>query len=214
MAVESRRGCGYRKVGGLYMVGGGLSQPCDRLPIALHVCPTCSQGIKQSRGWTYIDVAKLIGGQHIPCEDGAFCPLCDDPSKIGKAGLLWVGERFYPTTQDFMREEKELGISRRLSAVPRGFELGKTWVLFAHPKAITEVVTEGENGNEKIKTKFTPGIFRVWLPTRLERIFKESDRNSEKVAADEKRGITPVFVPDNDPDHQGTVYDKSESEEE
>jgi hypothetical protein len=26
----------------------------------------------------------------------------------------------------------------------------------------------------------------------------------------EKRGIVPVFVPDNDRDHQGTVYDKEE----
>lgn len=26
-------------------------------------------------------------------------------------------------------------------------------------------------------------------------------------------GITPVFVPDDDPDHKGTVYDKEEEEE-
>jgi hypothetical protein len=28
-----------------------------------------------------------------------------------------------------------------------------------------------------------------------------------------EKGITPVFVPDDDPDHQGTVYDKEEEEE-
>lgn len=27
-----------------------------------------------------------------------------------------------------------------------------------------------------------------------------------------ERGISAVFVPDNDPDHQGTVYDKEEEE--
>ena len=27
-----------------------------------------------------------------------------------------------------------------------------------------------------------------------------------------KRGITPVYVPDDDPDHQGTVYDDEEEE--
>jgi hypothetical protein len=26
------------------------------------------------------------------------------------------------------------------------------------------------------------------------------------------KGITPVFVPDDDPDHQGSVYDKEEEE--
>jgi hypothetical protein len=50
--------------------------------------------------------------------------------------------------------------------------------------------------------KYVPAIFRVWKPTRIERIFVESDRNGDKVAADAKRGITPVFVPDNDPDHK------------
>ena len=33
MAVEAARSCGYRKVGGLYLVGGGsIIRQCDRLP--------------------------------------------------------------------------------------------------------------------------------------------------------------------------------------
>lgn len=40
MAVETKRGCGYRKIGGLYLVAGNLSEPCDRLPWPLHVYPT------------------------------------------------------------------------------------------------------------------------------------------------------------------------------
>ena len=64
MAIEQKRGCGYRKVGGLYMVGGGIGVPCDRLPYELTVCPCCSQGVKQSRGWTWIDVAKFFQGMH------------------------------------------------------------------------------------------------------------------------------------------------------
>lgn len=32
MAQESKRGCGYRKVGGTYLVGNYISVPCDRLP--------------------------------------------------------------------------------------------------------------------------------------------------------------------------------------
>lgn len=30
MACEPKRGCGYRKVGGIYLVGGGIGVPCDR----------------------------------------------------------------------------------------------------------------------------------------------------------------------------------------
>lgn len=35
MAVEARRGCGYRKAGGLYLVASGMGSPCHRLPIPL-----------------------------------------------------------------------------------------------------------------------------------------------------------------------------------
>ena len=31
MASEPKRGCGYRKIGGTYLVGGGIGIPCDRL---------------------------------------------------------------------------------------------------------------------------------------------------------------------------------------
>lgn len=60
MAVEAKRGCGYRKIGGTYLVGGGIGVPCDRLPLALDVCLCCGQGIKQALGFTWVDVAKLV----------------------------------------------------------------------------------------------------------------------------------------------------------
>jgi hypothetical protein len=31
MAVEPKRGCGYRKVGGIYLVSGGEGRPCGPL---------------------------------------------------------------------------------------------------------------------------------------------------------------------------------------
>jgi len=37
MAVEAKRGCGYRKVGGLYIVSGGQGISCHRLPMNIHV---------------------------------------------------------------------------------------------------------------------------------------------------------------------------------
>lgn len=62
--------------------------------------------------------------------------------------------------------------------------------------------------------KFLPGIFKVWRPSRIEKILPESQRNSPEIAELEEKGITPVFVPDDDPDHQGTVYDKPEEDAE
>src|SRR5215468_12521614 len=138
MAVEPRRGCGYRKVGGLYLVSGGGGVPCDRLPIRLDVCPVCSHGFKQTRGFTWVDLFGLTGGDHtlkskhvmnptatgpadVPC--GCFgltqigvgdCPVCC-PKRVGKAGLLWIGEKFYKTTRDFMAEGIAMGLSRRIS---------------------------------------------------------------------------------------------------
>lgn len=211
MAVESRRGCGYRKIGGLYLVGGGAGIACDRLPFELCVCPTCNQGIKPARGWTWCNVAALFQGAHTcwsgypadqyslcACASTNFCPLCVKPEVMGRAGLVWIGEKFYRSPDAFIAEGRELGLSRRIKAVPQGFKIGETWVLLAHAKALGSNI-DGDD---------LPGIFCVWRPSRLEKIMPESSRGSEEVAALEKRGISPVFVPDNDPDHQGTVYDK------
>jgi hypothetical protein len=233
MAVEQKRGCGYRKVGGLYLVSGGAGVPCDRLPIELSVCPCCHGGIKQSRGWTWIDVAMLVGGDHgVPCLDLGFCPLCHDVKQLGKAGLLWIGEKFYPTPADFDREGVAMGISRRISAIPRNFKVGETWILLAHPKVVPGTIVDQENlagfGDQvaagtmteaqaisyATKNVFKPGIFKVWRPSRIEKICKESERGTEAIAELEKKGITPVFVPDDDKDHMGSVHDKAEESEE
>lgn len=195
MAVEARRGCGYRRVGGLYLVSEGQGRPCCRFPIELHVCPTCSAGIKASRGWTWLDIAPFTRS---PCKVAAACPL-ESPS--GRVGLLWVGEVHYPTPAHFDLEAAALGISRRISKVPRGFVLGETFVALAHRKAIQA----GEG--------FRSGIFRLFRPTRLELIVKQS-AFEDTVAMDKlrMRGITPVPVPDDDPDHRVSVNDDAGDE--
>lgn len=228
MAAEAKRGCGFRKIGGLYLVSDGDGVVCDRLPIALDVCPVCSHGFKQSRGWTWVDVNGLVGGVHPACQDEFPCPLCMATSEMGKAGLLWIGERFYKSPADFSKEAEELGCSRRIKALPRGFKVGETWVLLAHPKTIRVDCTacmakgyigeigQGEtcDGCDGEGHKWIAGIFKVWRPQRVEKILPESQRGGPEEADCIEKGITPVFVPDNDPDHQGTVYDKPEDEEE
>lgn len=226
MSCEAKRGCGYRKVGGLYIVSGALSEPCHRLPVPLHVCPTCHAGIKPTRGWTWVG-RELLGADCIvgihTLEDfrapmrrhiaaALHCPDCVicTPSKLdiqdaagktslGRFGLLWIGEKFYATPEAFMDEARRMGVSRRIPAVPKDFEVGKTWVLMAHRKAIevgnaAAVADGGEH-------YWTPGIVTAFRPLRIEQIIRQSEATPERLAELEKRGITAVPVPDGDPDH-------------
>jgi len=218
---EKKRGCGFRKGGGTYIVsaaGPGSMRPCGKLPIPLGICPTCNQGIKQTRGWTWIDALKLLGeveckgvpGQ--PCETCSLCyaHLVENP----KMGLLWIGEAFYKTPNDFMGEGMMQGISRRLTAVPRGFEVGKHWVVLAHPKVPgaasceecsgTGVVGYDNedcpeesavpcpvcNGSGKIPG---PAIFTCFKPTAIEYVVK-GDETEEELDKLEARGIRLVDV--------------------
>jgi hypothetical protein len=244
MAVEPRRGCGFRKVGGLYLICAGLAAPCDRLPIPLGVCPCCGGGIKQTRGWTWIQPARLFGGKHDPCGCRPSCPACDPDAILGedgRAGLLWIGEQFYPSPADFAAEAARLGVSRRISAVPRGFKVGETWIFVAHPKAVqtTLVNKEGESLFAE-EPGLGPGIFQAFRPSRIERIVKQSELEHYqdvladvapalesgaklqdlvpasyevfwRLRADVARGITLVPVPDDDPDHLATY--RAEKEE-
>jgi hypothetical protein len=107
---------------------------------------------------------------------------------MGQVGLIWVGERYYPTIGHFTREADQMGISRRIHAVPKDFKLGETWVMLAHRNAILkETVKMGD------EPEFTPGIFRIFKPTAIEAVVsgEEDDDEIEKLL---KRGLTPVKV--------------------
>jgi len=210
MAIEQRRGCGYRKVGGLYLVGEGLSIGCGRLPFNLDVCPTCSAGIKFCMGFTWVDGTKLLAPK---CEakhecHAVGCAVCD-PETLGRCGLMWVGSRFY-TPDAFTEEAMKMGVSKRIASVPRGFVVGKTWILLAHRQAGYREVETKENLMGKKLIKDLPAIFYAFMPKRIEKILTASEATQEELDKLVKQGITPVIVPDNDKDHQGTVYDKEE----
>jgi len=195
----------------------------------LTVCPTCSHGIKQARGFTWVDVHALVGGNHRGCGDGFPCPICMATQDMGKAGLLWIGTQFYPTPEAFDAEAGKLGISRRIHAIPRNFKVGETWILLAHLKGITAACAscEGvglkrENGVTFMEVcgacngerfVITPAIVKVWRPQRIEKILAESQRDSEEHHALEEKGISCVFFPDNDVDHRGSVYDSEEPDD-
>lgn len=190
MSREGARGCGYRKVGGLYLVSDLPMGPCCQLPFELSVCPCCGAGIKPARGWTWVEPAKLLGPwaeRPEGCRAGCEVALWR-VGMPGRAGLLWIGESFYPTPADYLREARSRGLSRRISTVPKGFEVGKTWVLLAHRRAITHL----EVG---LEPDFRPGIFSAFLPQRIEVVVTEAQaRDAELIQGYVKRGLSPVVV--------------------
>jgi hypothetical protein len=156
--------------------------------------------------------------------------------------LLWIGRAHY-TPETYLRESRELGVSRRLSAMPKGLVLGETWVLLAHLDAVPSkeptictncgftmaahaggglfnggLMTLTINGETRTACetfqapKPTPGIFCAFVPRAVELILKESDATPERREREAKRGVTVVAVPDDDRDHQGSVWDKDDED--
>lgn len=224
MAVEQVRGCGMRKVGGLYLCGEGPSMSCDRLPYELKVCPVCGEGIKFSRGFQWIDWLRYAG-EHSVLREGCkcgVCPVCHALQQPQPYGLLWIGEGFYSPTS-FIEEALKMGVSRRIAAVPRNLKLGVTWVLLAHIKAVRwhviedadkawNDVREGKIPEEPTLTE-RPGVFYAFRPQRLELLIWKSEATDEKLAELEKKSITPIVIPDGDVDHDPRTSLKPKAEE-
>lgn len=215
MAIEAMRGCGFRKVGGLYLCGESRGMNCDRLPYELVICPTCGGGVKFTRGWTWLDWDKYAG-EHEDCYEklptekietslgpatviltAEGCPVCRPDARPQPYGLLWIGEQFY-TPHTFIQEAMSLGVSRRISAVPKKLKLGETWVLLAHKSAIRKIVAGDEN--EPVD-KDVPGVFYAFRPQTLELLVWESEATPEHLEDLAKRGITAVVIPNDDIDH-------------
>jgi hypothetical protein len=236
MAIEAKRACGYRKVGGLYLMGGKLALPCCKMPILLDVCPTCHAGIKQSRGWQWIDIHPFIAATQ--CRLTTMQCVLEAPAIPPKVGLIWIGTAFYKTPADFANEAARMGVSRRIQSIPRGFRLGLDWVMFAHPHmrkiwrcakcelpyVEAEVAPEvpgveadvlSECCLAELKQGWQGGVFCFFRPTAIEKIVTATQaKDEEEMDKLRERGITPFVVPDDDPDHRGSVYDKAEEEPE
>lgn len=216
MAVESKRGCGYRKVHGMYLVGGLISVPCDRLPYPLTVCPTCGQGMKVNRGFTRINPLKAFGihdGQHLDhlidiravCKDSFRpCLMCDPKDET--AYIMLVGEKYY-SPKSFMEEANTLGVCKRIAFIPQELELGKTAIYLAHKKACLKNGDGDADKHGRIKMlQEDTGIFCAFVPQRIEKLFWEKELQGKKGEALKKKlakqGITPISIPNGDTDHK------------
>jgi hypothetical protein len=215
--TEQKRGCGFRKVGGTYLVGDFIPVSCDKLPVPLKICPCCGSGIRANRGWTKINPVKLFGAHRYCADKHQPCYICQ-PQEYGEVGyLLRIGEKFY-SVEEFLEEAKVQGISRRIAQIPRDFILGKTVVYLAHINACvekepTEIQTELKVNPTEVaprlleakKIKRVMGIFTAFIPQRIEKIYWQNVLDempqSERKRL-EKRGITPIGVPISDRQHE------------
>lgn len=213
MSIEAKRFCGYRKVGGLYLVGNYIPIPCDRLPLPLTTCPVCGQGIKVSRGFTEINPFQLWGS-HANCKDKFHpCLVCDPKDEM--AYIMGVGSKYY-TPESFLNEAHNMGISKRIPFIPKRLFLGITVIYLAHPKAVEvkqpailqeamSILEESETKQPKLleveKIEKALGIFCAFIPHGIEQPVWEKDLTDKKREELEKRGITPIPVPNGDLDH-------------
>lgn len=97
MAIESKRGCGYRKVGGIYVVGKGMAVTCDRLPLAFPPCPTCGRKVQFTRGIALIEPRKLFGSH--ACNESR-CPVCFPPSSKRKFYKIVNDNKIYLSNEE------------------------------------------------------------------------------------------------------------------
>lgn len=185
LSYEEERGCGYRKPGkdglGIYLMGQGDFETCERLPFPISVCPCCGHGIKFSRGFTWIDPTQLFSAEVEPFCDYASsasdiisdnhhnhnnCAICSPWTVGNRAGLMWVGESHYPTPHHFAREAREMGISKKIGAIPRGFEIGQNIIYMAHRKAFTD----WDNAEHPV----SPGVFMTFKPTHVDLVVNDT----------------------------------------
>lgn len=213
MAQEHKRGCGYRKVGGLYLCGEYVSGLCDRLPLPLECCPTCGGGIKVSRGFTKI-IPTTLFGYHQDCIDKIRpCKVCDPTEDT--AFIMLVGDKYY-TPKTFIAEATGQGVSKRIPFIPKDLELGKTIIYLAHHKACEVIgpaivqqartLADGDDSHQKRlldadEVKHRTGIFTAFVPQRIEKLIWKSDATKKELTNLKKRGITPIVITDGDKEH-------------
>ena len=180
---DHKRGCGWRRPGGKYLVGGEMVAPCGKLPHSLDHCPTCNRGIKPSRGWTWINAKALLLPGHCKLDPKTICATCCLRDPPERAGLLWIGGKFYPTPEAFTSEAAKLGISRRIAQIPKDFKVGETLVLLAHRRVSFSWGEEHPH----------PGIFAAFIPRAIEYVVK-GDESPEQLERVQKQGCTLVRI--------------------
>jgi len=192
ISEEFQRGCGYRKAGGMYLVSGTLWRACGILPIPDHNCECCDRNyLVPSRAPKWIKDSRPLFDYRQCSAPANSCLSCWFNVQVTKPNpdpvmLVWIGERHYRTSEQFVAEALQRGISRRINSIPRGFKVGETNVFLAHRKTFMGL---DENNDPILK----PAIFARFVPQEIEYIVTE-ETSKEAIEALKKRGLTPVIV--------------------
>ena len=195
--VEKKRGCGYRKEGGLYLVGSGHAEPCGRLPILLD-CPPCIRcgwkGPRPSRSYQWVPSKYFLNHADECTATKRRCRSCPlSAEDLGDVLWLSIGACYYPGPADFLAEAKTRGISRRVPRVPKGFKR-RSWVWLAHSRVRPVLADNGEQAiDDQGRPRWYAGVFYVFRATAIEYIVRETDTET-LLAAKVKAGLTPVRV--------------------
>lgn len=206
--MEEKRGCGWRKIGGAYLVGEGLAETCDALPLDLEPCGECGYTVPFSRGIQEIHsgyltskVEKAHEKQGGLCRDSFPCPICGSglPRKIF---LMFVSQEYY-TLESFISEARKLGVSKRIApqCIPKNFLLGRDWIFLAHKRVLFRPYDGSSGWKEDVKR----GIFYAFRPQRIEMLLDSLASESE-ILEWERKGFTVVLIeetPENIVRHQG-----------
>lgn len=187
--IATERKCGWRKPGGFYLVTDpGEAYPCGRLPHPVIPCSCCGRIFEQTRNIEFTHTKALFSESKCAadakhCSNCAFTRIIDS----NEIGLMWVGKQFY-SAQEFESESRNLGISKRIASNSwHRIEPGVTWIALAHPEAMPEETCTSCNGkptkkgpickkcDDAGKTPPSPGIFRVFRPSRIEYIVDPND---------------------------------------
>jgi hypothetical protein len=163
--------------------------------------------VRQARGFQWILPDPLLDpGPHGEPKHDKVCPLGGAYTKEHwahgeRAGLIWIGAKFYPTPEAFMHEAARMGVSRRISQVPRDLKVGETWIALAHPNAIPGECEHGAPAGHPCSNcpdgesagEWRGGVITFFRPTAIEYIVK-GDETEEELDRLEARGFRLVKV--------------------
>lgn len=186
-----KRGCGFRKVGGFYLVGAGLTHLCERLPLKIPSCPCCGERPRPNRGIQKFDYGKYFGtDEYSNCPPN--CWVCYPDTIIDmEQYLMWVGKRYY-NPDSFINEAEMHGVSKRISRkMIDHISIGTSVIFLAYQSMISD------NHDKRIKHD---AIFYAFIPTAIEHLMTESeyrDLPEEEEEEMKERGIRIVVVPNN-----------------
>jgi hypothetical protein len=212
---ELERGCGYRKIGGAYLVGTGLAVPCDALPLELVDCSCCGFKVPFSRNIIKIHGGYLAGRlRGHQCRDEFPCPICS--GHIDRFYIMYVSQKLY-TPESFMAEALAQGVSKRIppQSIPKDLALGQDWIMLAMFKyplklragesSMDRAERGAKDGEEWRDFREAKAVFYAFKPERKE-ILLWSDTPNAVIRRWEKQGFTPVLIehtPENEAKHGG-----------